>query len=157
LEQQARYRKAQERLSELHAENEKRRSDKRKPEERIVVSLTDPESVFGLDKEKVYRPLYNVQTVSDLPTDFVLAYEAFAQHSDSGTLQPLVNKIHDRGIQVEGLLADAGYPVGEDLEFCEASDIMLYAPWQENSSTAKRKQSTEPRLEKDDFQWDAAR
>jgi transposase len=157
LEQHARYRKAQARLSELLAENEKRRSDKRKPEEKIVISLTDPESVFGLDKEKVYRPLYNVQTVSDLPTDFVLAYEVFAQHSDSGTLQTLMNKIHDSGIQVEDLLADAGYPVGEDLEFCERSGITLYAPWQENSSTAKRKkQSSEPRLEKDEFQWDDA-
>ena len=59
-EQYARYSRAKERLSELHAENDKRRSDKRKPEKKIVISLTDPESVFGLDKFKVYRPLYNV-------------------------------------------------------------------------------------------------
>ncbi len=158
LEQHTRYNKAKNRLSEMHAENGKRRSDKRKPEEKIVVSLTDPESVFGLDKEKVYRPLYNVQTVSDLATDFVLAYEVFAQHSDSGTLQPLMNRIHESGIQVEDLLADAGYPVGEDLEFCESNGITLYAPWQENSSTAKKKkQSTEPRIEKEEFQWDDIR
>ena len=157
LEQRTRYRKAKDRLSELHAENEKRRSDKRKPTDKIVVSLTDPESVFGLDKEKVYRPLYNVQTVSDLASDFVLSYEAFSQHSDSGTLQPLMNKVLESGIQVEDLLADAGYPVGEDLEFCEASGMTLYAPWQENSSTAKRKDSSEPRIEKDDFQWDDVR
>jgi transposase len=158
LEQHARYSRAKDRLSELHAENEKRRSDKRKPKEKIVVSLTDPESVFGRDKEKVYRPLYNVQTVSDLATDFVLSYEVFAQHSDSGTLQPLMNKIHESGIQVEDLLADAGYPVGEDLAFCESSGITLYAPWQENSSTSKKKkQSTEPCIEKDEFQWDDMR
>jgi transposase len=158
LEQQARYRKVKARLSELHAENEKRRSDKRKPVEKIVISLTDPESVFGLDKEKVYRPLYNVQTVSDLETDFVLSYGVFAQHSDSGTLQPLMNKIHESDIRLEDLLADAGYPVGEDLKFCEIMNITLYAPWQENSLTAKKKdQSTEPRIEKDDFQWDDGR
>ncbi len=157
FEQYARYQQAKEKLSERHAENELRRSDKRKPTERIVVSLTDPESVFGLDKEKVYRPLYNVQTVSDLATDFVLSYEVFAQHSDSGTLQVSMSKIHQSGIHVEDLLADAGYPVGEDLAFCEASGMTLYAPWQENSSTAKKKQSTEPRVEKDDFQWDDAR
>ena len=157
-EQHARYGKAKERLSELHAGNEKRRSDKRKPEEKIVVSLTDPESVFGRDKEEVYRPLYNVQTVSDLATDFVLSYEVFAQHSDSGTLQPMINKIHESHIQVEDLLADAGYPVGEDLEFCETAGITLYAPWQENSLTVKKKElSTEPRIEKDDFQWDDQR
>ena len=156
LEQHARYSKAKERLCELHAENEKRRSDKRKPKERIVISLTDPVSVFGLDKEKVYRPLYNVQTVSDLATDFVLSYEVFAQHSDSGTLQPLMNKIRESGIQVEDLLADAGYPVGEDLQYCETFDITLYAPWQENSSTCK-KTLKEARIEKDGFQWDDAR
>jgi transposase len=152
LEQQARYRKAKDRLSELNTENQKRRSDKRKPKEKIVISLTDPESVFGLDKEKVYRPLYNVQTVSDLANDFVLSYDVFAQHSDSGTLQPLINRIHESRIRIEDLLADAGYPVGEDLQFCETFGITLYAPWQENSTTKKRKQSTEPRIDKDEFQ-----
>jgi len=158
LEQHARYSKAKKRLSDLQAANERRRSDKRKPKDKIVISLTDPESVFGLDKEKVYRPLYNVQTVSDLATDFVLSYGVFAQHSDSGTLQPMMNKIHESGLRIEDLLADAGYPVGEDLEFCETFNITLYAPWQENSSTAKKKKlSTEPRIEKDEFQWDDAR
>jgi len=157
-EQYARYSRAKQRLSELHAENDKRRSDKRKPEKKIVVSLTDPESVFGLDKFKVYRPLYNVQTVSDLATDFVLAYGVFAQHSDSGTLQPLMNEIRASGIQIEDVLADAGYPVGEDLEYCETADITLYAPWQENGSTAKKKKPcAEPRIEKDEFRWDDVR
>jgi transposase len=157
-EQYARYSRAKERLSELHAENDKRRSDKRKPEKKIVISLTDPESVFGLDKFKVYRPLYNVQTVSDLATDFVLAYGVFAQHSDSGTLQPLMNEIRASGIQVEDVLADAGYPVGEDLEYCETADITLYAPWQENGSTAKKKKPcAESRIEKDEFRWDDIR
>lgn len=157
LEQYARYLKAKDRLTELHAANMKRRHDKRKPEEKIVVSLTDPESVFGLDKEKVYRPLYNVQAVSDLTTDFVLAYEVLAQHSDQGTFQPMINRISQIGVQVEAVLADAGYPCGEDLAFCESMGISLYAPWQENSLTAKKKQSTEPRIEKDEFQWDDQR
>ena len=157
-EQYARYSRAKQRLSELHAENDKRRSDKRKPEKKIVISLTDPESVFGLDKFKVYRPLYNVQTVSDLATDFVLAYGVFAQHSDSGTLQPLMNEIRASGIQIEDVLADAGYPVGEDLEYCETADITLYAPWQENGSTAKKKKPCAERgIEKDEFRWDDVR
>ena len=159
-EQQARYSRAKAKLAQMHAENEKRRSDKRKPVEKIVISLTDPESVFGLDKEKVYRPLYNVQTVSDLATDFVLAYGVFAQHADSGTLQPMMNEIRESDIHVEALLADAGYPVGEDLQYCESLGITLYAPWQENRFTAKKtKQPPEadPPLVKDDFQWDGDR
>ena len=159
-EQHARYTKAKDQLVKMHAKNEKRRSDKRKPIEKVVISLTDPESVFGLDKQKVYRPLYNAQTVSDLATDFVLAYGVFAQHSDSETLQPMMNEIREIGIHVNDLLADAGYAVGEDLKYCESVAITLYAPWQENSSTAKKKKQlaeSELPIEKDSFQWDDAR
>lgn len=155
--QQTRYQTAKDRLSAMHTENAKRRIDKRKPEKKIVISLTDPESVFGRDKLKVYRPLYNVQTVSDLATDFVLAVDVFAQHSDSGTLQPLMNRVLGYGVPIQDLLADAGYPVGEDLEFCERNDITLYAPWQENSSTARKKQPAPPQINKDEFQWDDLR
>ena len=42
------------------------RTENRKPSEKILVSWADPESVFGLDKFKVYRPLYNVQLMRDL-------------------------------------------------------------------------------------------
>jgi hypothetical protein len=156
-EQHARYGRVKARLTELIRKNGGRRSDKRKPVEKIVVSWSDPESVFGLDKLKVYRPLYNVQTVSDLPTDFVMAYEVFAQHSDSGTLQAMLNRIRGCGINIEVLLADAGYPVGEDLRYCESVGTTLYAPWQENSGTAKKKQSTPQPVAKDEFLWDSQR
>lgn len=156
-EQYARYSRVKVRLTELNIENSRRRSDKRKPVEKIVVSWADPESVFGLDKLKVFRPLYNVQTVSDLTTDFVMAWEVFAQHSDSGTLQPMLNRIRHCGITIEALLADAGYPVGEDLKFCESIGTTLYAPWQENSGTAKKKQLTPQPVAKEEFSWDPQR
>jgi transposase len=156
-EQYARYRRVKARLTELCAENNRRRSDKRKPLEKIVVSWADPESVFGLDKLKVYRPLYNVQTISDLTTDFVLAWDVFAQHSDQGTLQLLMNRLLDGGLCIEALLADAGYPVGEDLRFCESVGTTLYAPWQENSGTAKKKSSQPQPVGKDEFPWDPLR
>jgi hypothetical protein len=148
--------KVKQRLATMLEENSRRRKDKQKPVDKIVVSVNDPESIFGLDKYKVYRPLYNVQALSDLGTDFVLAYEVFAQHADSGTLQLMVHKSVVAGACVEVLLADAGYPTGEDLAFCEQNGITLYAPWQENSFTKDKKQadpSREP-IEKDAFTWD---
>ena len=159
LEQQRRYAQAKQRLASLLEENRQRRSDKRKPEDKIVVSLTDPESIFSLDKDKVYRPLYNVQTLSDLKTDFVLSYEVFVRHSDTGTLQSMIHKTHETTARIEDLLADAGYPTGEDLEFCERMEITLYAPWQENSSTAKKKKlsADESPIDKDQFRWDDSR
>ena len=40
----------------------------------------------------------------------------------------------------------------------ETADITLYAPWQENGSTAKKKKPcAEPRIEKDEFRWDDIR
>jgi hypothetical protein len=156
-QQYARYAKVKARLAELCAKNNQRRIDKRKPTEKIVVSWSDPESVFGLDKLKVYRPLYNVQTISDLTTDFVLAWDVFAQHSDQGTLQLLLNRLLDGGLRIESLLADAGYPVGEDLRYCESVGTTLYAPWQENSGTAKKKSSQPQPIGKDEFAWDSLR
>ena len=154
-EQRQRCQKAKQRLAALHEENSHRRSDKRKPPEKIVVSISDPESVFGLDKEKVYRPLYNAQTISDLAADFVLGYEVFDRHTDSGTLQPMIRKLLAQQIPIEAVLADAGYPVGEDLAFCEQAGITLYAPWQENGLTAQKKPCDQPdaSINKNQFQW----
>jgi hypothetical protein len=33
------------------------------------VAIGDPEAPFGLDKLETYRPLYNIQTMSDVGTD----------------------------------------------------------------------------------------
>ena len=44
---------------------------------------------MGRDKEKVFRPLYNLQVVQDIESPLVLGYEVFAQATDAGTLMPL--------------------------------------------------------------------
>lgn len=158
-EQYQRYLKVRQRLETMAEENSRRRKDKQKPVDKIVVSLNDPESIFGLDKEKTYRPLYNVQAVTDLGTDVVLAYDVLSQHSDSGTLQPMVDACIAVGASVAMLFVDAGYPTGEDLAFCEQRGITLYAPWQENSFTKAKKQENsnkaEARIEKSQFDWNA--
>lgn len=150
------YEKAKAKLQELLAVNAKRRSDKRKPQKKIVVSVADSDAVFGRDKDKVYRPLYNVQTICDLDSEMVLAYEVFAQVSDSGTLQTMVGKLIDNRVRLQQMLADAGYPTGEDLKFCEDHGVTLFAPWQENSFTAAKGSSSGggKTLAQSDFQWD---
>lgn len=149
------YLKAKTKLQELLAVNAKRRSDKRKPVNKIVVSVADSDAVFGRDKDKVYRPLYNVQTVCDLASEMVLSYEVFPQVSDSGTLQTMIGKLNDNNVLIQSLLADAGYPTGEDLAFCNATGLTLYAPWQENSFTAQKQSSRDgnEKFSQSDFQW----
>lgn len=157
-EQYQRYLKVRQRLVLLLEQNSRRRKDKRKPVDKIVVSVTDPESVFGRDKEKVYRPLYNVQTLSDIGSDMVLAFEVFAQHADNDTLQSMVQRSEIAGARLDSLLVDAGYPTGEDLAFAEQRGIILYGPWQENSFT-KSKKDADPQapIDKTEFTWDAPR
>src|SRR5205823_3907059 len=71
--QRHRYRRAQDQLAQRQAHNQRRRPGKRQPRDRVVLSLGDPEAALGRDKDKVYRPLYNVQLLRDLDSPLVLA------------------------------------------------------------------------------------
>lgn len=156
LLQQRRYAAAKLRLETMLGQNARRRKDKQKPVDRVLINVTDPDSAFGPDKDKVFRSLYNVQVVCDLDSEVVMAYQVFSQAVDSGTLQPMIGKLLDAEMPIESLLADAGYPSGPDLAYCERVGVVLYAPWQENAFTQQKK-SADPggsAFEKRDFQWD---
>jgi hypothetical protein len=148
------YRHAREVLRAKHATNKRRRKDKRKQDGKIRVALGDPMAPFGLDKMKTYRPLYNVQTMSDVETDLVLAYATTRTTADNGQLLPMIKgtmKMTARPLKQ--VLVDSGYPSGEDLASCEAIGVTLYAPWNENSFTeTKRAQKREKaQISKDRF------
>jgi transposase len=155
--QRDRCRRAKTVLQAQHAANTHRRKDKRKENAKIRVALGDPMAPFGLDKLKTFRPLYNIQTMSDVETDLVLAYETTRTTADSGQLLPMIDqttKMTDRPLKE--VLADSGYPSGEDLAACEQKEVIVYAPWNENSFTeAKRaKGEKEGQIPKDRFTYD---
>jgi transposase len=155
--QRDQYRRAQEILRDRHKANARRRKDKRKKGEQIRVAMGDPVAPFGLDKLKTYRPLYNVQTMSDVETDFVLAYAVVPTISDSGQLVPMIELTNETtGRRLEGVLVDSGYPSGKDLARCVELEVVIYAPWNENSFTdAKRAQCrAEEQIPKDQFTFD---
>jgi transposase len=156
--QRAQYRKAQEILNERNKVNARRRKDKRKKSEQVRVAIGDPVAPFGRDKMKVYRPLYNVQTMTDVETDFVFAFSVTPTLSDSGHLVVMI----DRTMVVTGrllkqVLTDSGYPSGDDLAQCEARKVEVIAPWNENSFTAEKraKAGEDAPIRKDEFTWDA--
>src|SRR4051812_18603468 len=137
--QRYRFGQARRTLQRRHAENARRSRDQRQDPEKIVISTSDPEAALGRDKEKVFRPLYNVQVVQDLESPLILGYEVFARASDAGTLMPLRQRVRDlTGVWLERLLADAGYASALDLSDCAAAGLDLYAPYQENDRTARR-------------------
>jgi Transposase DDE domain len=155
--QRDQYRCAQAILRDRHKSNARRRKDKRKKGEKIRVAIGDPVAPFGLDKLKTYRPLYNVQTMSDVETDFVLAYAAVPTISDSGQLVPMIElTTATTGRRLEGVLVDSGYPSGKDLARCTELGVVIYAPWNENSFTdAKRAQGrADEQIPKDQFTFD---
>jgi len=127
--QEQRLERAQQRLAELRGQNQQKWPSKRKAAEAIVVSLSDPESVVGRDKEKVYRPLYNVQVVADLDSPLVLGYEVFAQQNDAGVLGGLLAQVRQQlGHGLKEMLADTAYAGGADLAAAQRAGVTVYAP-----------------------------
>jgi transposase len=152
-QQQQRYLKAQKELDRRLQLNAQRRKEDRKPPNQVRLSLGDVEATLGLDKEKVYRPLYNVQLVSDLKTDFCLAYAVFSGVPDGATLPSMLTRLsYFLGRPLRQLLADAGYATGANLRLLEGEDIELIAPWQENDWTEAKKKNKQ--IPKKDFVWD---
>jgi transposase len=155
--QRADYRKAREILKERNKANARRRKDKRKKSEHVRIAIGDPMAPFGRDKMKVFRPLYNVQTMTDVETDFVFAFSVTPTLSDSGHLVPMIDQMTAvTGRPLEAALTDSGYPNGDDLAQCKARNVEVIAPWNENSFTAeKRAQGGENGpIRKDEFTWD---
>jgi transposase len=129
LGQQRRLEQAQVRMDQLQAYNRGKRASKRRATEKVVVSLSDPEAAVGRDKEKVYRPLYNVQVVDDLDSPFVLGYEVLAQQNDAGVLGIMLQRVEQAlGHALAVLLADGAYAGGADLAAAHKAGVTVYAP-----------------------------
>jgi ABC-2 type transport system ATP-binding protein/transposase len=145
--QQQRLAEARQRMKDLQTYNRGKRSSKRQKADRIVVSLSDPAAAVGRDKEKVYRPLYNLQVVDDLDSPFVLGYGVFAQQNDAGTLKPLLERVQQSlGHPLQELLADGSYVGGADLAAASAAGVTLYGPL----PTAE---ASPPQIPKREFVW----
>jgi hypothetical protein len=128
-QQQRRLQQAAQRLAELQGHNQRKWASKRKAAAAIVVSLSDPEAVVGRDKEKVFRPLYNVQILDDLDSPFILAYEVFAQQNDAGLLGTMLRRTqHQLGHALAVVLADGSYAGGADLAAAAAQGVTVFAP-----------------------------
>ena len=143
--QRAEYRRAQQILKELNKSNARRRKDKRKKSEQVRVAIGDPMAPYGRDKKKVFRPLYNVQTMTDVETDFVFAYSVTPTLSDSGHLVPMIDQMTAvTGRPLETVLTDSGYPSGDELAQCKPRNVDVIALGMRTASPPR----SEPRLER---------
>jgi transposase len=157
-QQKQRYAHAAAVLWQRQEANAQRRSSKRKPADKVVVSPADPEAALARDKDNVFRPLYTVQLLRDLDSPLILAHDVLAQNNDNGVLQPLLERMADQvGVKPKDVLVDAGYVSVRHLEFCELAGITLYGPCQENDLSVpgdKKPQSNQhTALAKGAFTW----
>jgi hypothetical protein len=153
--QQDRYRQAQDQLVALQAANAQRPPSQRREPHKVVISPGDLEAALGLDKDHVFRPLYTVQTIRDVDSPLILAYEVFAQASDAATLLPMLQRLYQlTSRSLDDLLVDCGYVTGMDLADCRVQGVTLYGPWKENDWSRPK---TPQRFSKDRFIWHAAR
>jgi transposase len=147
--QLTRFQKARQELRRLHEENDQQIPSRRKT--KIVINTADSEAAIGLDKEHVFRPLYTVQTVRDVDSQFILGYEVFAQATDTDTLTTMMNRVTSlTGRHLDILLVDCGYVTGYDLAVSEELRVNLYGPWKENDYTPAK---DNPLFTKDQFTW----
>ena len=149
------YQRAGKRMEQIQAQNRARPKSKRRKAEKLVVSLSASEAALGLDKEKVFRPLYNVQLLNDVDSPFILAYRTLAQVHDAGQVGPMLHRQKQMtGRQVKVLLTDAGYTGGPDLAEAKKAEVTIYGPWQSNDySAAKKKEGKQ--IAKSEFTWQA--
>lgn len=157
-QQKHRYQRAACILRERQAVNAQRRSSKRRPAEKVLVSPTDPEAVLARDKLNVFRPLYSVQLLRDLDSPLLFSYDVLTQNNDNGVLEPLVERMTDSvGRKPDELLVDSGYVSVRHLEFCAAAGITLYGPCQENDFSVPNGKKTQgnqhTELPKSAFRW----
>jgi transposase len=154
-EQSQRYQKAEETLKKRLAENARRPKDKRLAENKVTVSTSDPEAPMGRDKEKVFCPLYTSQVIVEPNSLVVLAFDVFAQATDTGTLAPMLDRTAAvLGWQLDSVTADAAYATLLDLEECQQRGVELFAPVQENKFTAKKRaERTRDGIDRQQFTW----
>jgi hypothetical protein len=95
--------------------------------------------------------LYTVQTIRDIDSPLILAYDVFAQASDAATLPFMLRRLHQlTGRTLDELLVDCGYVTGMDLAECRMQGVILYGPWKENDWSQPK---TPARFSKDHFTW----
>jgi transposase len=150
---------ASEVLADRIEKNAKKPSDKRTKPDKILVSLSDPQAPLGRDKMKVFRPLYTVQYVVSLASQFIMSYCCEAAATDAGTLASMIDKTQQIvGGRLAKMLADAGYCSIVDLQECQQRNIDLLAPFQANSKTEskKKQKNATAQIPREEFVWDEA-
>ena len=138
------------------AVNAQRPSGKRLPAKNVRVSVIEPKTAIGRDKENIYRPFHNVQFLVDLNSPLILGYRLVDGASDCGLLESLLEQ-WQKTVPIRLLVVDSGYTSGSDLAAAERLGVtVLGHPAGVAHPGRPKKASAEPaKYDKSKFVWDA--
>jgi transposase len=150
-DQKGRFDQAAEILAERHKENAAQRKDRRLSEDKVQVSLSEPEAPLGRDKERVFCPLYTTQFMVEPSSLVILSFQVFAQKTDAGTLPVMLDRTAAvLGHQLDTVVADGAYSTILDLQACKERNVELIAgPSNENQKPTKKSR----KIDKSQFHW----
>lgn len=96
-------------------------------------SPSDPDARISIKPGKARKLNYHAQVAVDTANHVITSMEAdFADKHDSrslvGVVDPLVRRLRRQGLEVENILADAGYCSGHNYSDMEQRDLKAYIP-----------------------------
>lgn len=148
---------AREELNKRIEINAAKPKNERKDEDKIQVSLTDPTAPLGRDKRKTFRPLYTIQTMTDVASGLIMSYMCEPSTTDAGMLTPMVDLTQQIiGGCLQIVLADGGYCSILDLLDMQKRDINLIAPPSASGTNPNKKaRNGEIQIAREQFTYDS--
>lgn len=142
-----RYHDAKLRILEQIRENRDRPKAYQRDEDHLTIAVADIDAVIGKDKQKVVRPLYNCQCMSDLESDTILSFDVVQRHNDCGLLARMIDRTHEiLPRPLDAVHADSGYCSVLELQDCHQRKVELFAPVADRSAV-KRNESQDGGLQ----------
>jgi transposase len=130
-EQAERLAAALERMKELDEERERRAKTnkgevaKQKPPR---ASATDPQARVMKMADGGFRPAYNMQIVSAVEGQVIVAVDVETSGSDRGLARPALERLLEAGIAPKDYLVDGGFAKNADIEWAHGNAIRLTCP-----------------------------
>ena len=117
-------------LAEIEAERKRRakKHGKDKGQKEPRASTSDPQARVMKMPDGGFRPAYNMQIVTAVEKQVIVAVDATACGSDAGLIRPIVEELQRKGIKPACYLADGGFAKTDDVEWMSAQEIVLYCP-----------------------------
>lgn len=150
-------RETETRLSAALAEFEKLRAQKPEvPEEKLRVSLSEPEARKMKQPDGGYAPSYNVQITTDQAQGMIVAVGLSQSAGDGKQLLPALRRVKENlGRLPAQVVADGGYTSGSNIRQLAEQKIDFIAPVTDKLEQLKHR-GIDPAFSKDGFTYDGA-